>query len=66
LFSEWRITSSRGITAPHDDVASMFARAVGDEQVTIAELGIHDTMMAVQAALDQLTQARIGGAGKET
>jgi len=66
LFSEWRVTSARGITAPHDDVAAMFARAVSGEQVTVAELGIRDTTVAAQAALDQLAQARVGAAGKET
>ena len=66
LFTEWRTTSARGITAPHADVAAMFARAVGGQQVTIAELGIGDTMVGVQAALDELAQARVGAAGKET
>lgn len=66
LFIEWRTTSARGITASHDDVAAMFARAVSGEQVTIAELGIHDTMVGAQTALDEFAQARVGAAGKET
>ena len=44
----------------------MFARAVGSEQVTIAELGIEDTMAAVQVALDELAQARASATGKRT
>ena len=66
LFSEWRTTSARGIMAPHDDVTAMFGRAVGGEQVTVAELGIHDTVVAVQATLEELAQARVGAAGTET
>jgi DNA repair protein SbcD/Mre11 len=44
LFTEWRNTAAYGITAPHSDVAAMFARAIGSEQVTVAELGIQDAM----------------------
>jgi exonuclease SbcD len=65
LFNEWRTTAAYGITAPHDDVAAMFARAVSGEQTTAADLGIHDTMSAAQAELDELAQARASTVGKE-
>ena len=65
LFNEWRTAAAHGITAPHDDVAAMFARAVSGEQTTPADLGIHDTMSAVQAGLDLLAQARASTSGKE-
>lgn len=66
LFTEWRTTAAHGITAPHDAVAAMFDRAIGGEQATTADLGIHDTVAASQAALGGLAQARIGPAEKET
>jgi exonuclease SbcD len=65
LFTEWRTTAARGITAPHDAVAAMFDRAVSGEQATTAELGIHDTVAAAQAALGELAEARAGTARKE-
>jgi DNA repair protein SbcD/Mre11 len=65
LFAEWRNTAAYGITAPHDDVAAMFARAIGSEQVSMAELGIQDVMSAAQGALRQLTAARLDGAGRD-
>lgn len=64
LFTEWRTTAAHGITAPHDVVVAMFARAVEGEHATIAELGIHETMTAADAALTELTQARAATAGK--
>jgi DNA repair protein SbcD/Mre11 len=65
LFNEWRITAAHGISAPHDAVAAMFGRAVSSDQVTAADLRIHDMMTAAQAALDDLADARVGVAGKE-
>ena len=64
LFTEWRATAAHGITAPHDQVAAMFARAAG-EQPTLADLRIHDTTVAAQTALDELAQARAGTAEQE-
>lgn len=66
LFNEWRATAAHGIAAPHDDVAAMFARAVSGEEAAPADLGVHDTMLAAQAELDELAQARASTTGKET
>ncbi len=65
LFAEWRATVAYGITAPHNDVAAMFARSLGGEQTTVAELGIRDVMTSADAALTELVQARAGTARKE-
>jgi DNA repair protein SbcD/Mre11 len=65
LFAEWRNTATYGITASHDDVADMFARAIGGEQVTVAELGIQDIMTAAREALGELAAARNGGTGRD-
>jgi hypothetical protein len=65
LFAEWRTTAAYGITAPHDDVAAMFARSLGGEQATVAELGISDVMTSADAALAELVRARPGTGRKE-
>jgi DNA repair protein SbcD/Mre11 len=65
LFAEWRNTAAYGITAPHDDVADMFARAIGGEEATVAELGIEDAMMAARKALGDLAAARNGITGRD-
>lgn len=66
LFAEWRSTAAYGITAPHDEVAAMFARALGSEQATIADLGVQDTMTAARDALSELAAARLDGRERDT
>lgn len=66
LFAEWRNTAAYGVTAPHADVADMFARAIGGEQqVMNAELGIQDTLTEAREALRELSAARGGAAGRD-
>jgi DNA repair protein SbcD/Mre11 len=64
LFADWRNTAAHGITAPHDDVAAMFARAISGEAQP-GELGFQDTMTAARAALGELAAARAGDTGRD-
>lgn len=66
LFNEWRNTAAYGITAPHDDVAAVFARAIDGEHTSPSELGIQRAIATAETALDELAQARLGTTGGET
>lgn len=63
LFTEWR-TAAHGITAPHDDVVAMFSRTIDGEHTT-AGLGVHQTAVAAQTALNDFAHAR-ATAGEES
>jgi DNA repair protein SbcD/Mre11 len=66
LFLEWRNTPAARVTAPHQDVAAMFARAISGEKPTVADLGLDDVMVTAKAALDELANARDGAEGRDS
>lgn len=63
LFMEWRTTAAYRVTAPHEAVAEMFARAINSDQATAADLGVDEVMSAGRDALEQFAKARNDAAG---
>lgn len=64
LFTEWRTTAARGITAPHDTVARLFARALGGVgQETRPDFGLTPLASSAQEILDRLASDRNSGRG---
>jgi hypothetical protein len=58
LFMEWRTSTASRITAPHDEVAAMFARAIGDVPANGTDLGFDDIAARARTALEELTETR--------
>ena len=64
LFMEWRTTSARGITAPHDTVATLFAQALGGVgQETRPDFGLTPLASSAQEILDRLASDRNSSGG---
>ena len=64
LFVEWRTTSARGITAPHDTVATLFAQALGGVgQETRPDFGLTPLASGAQEVLDRLASDRSSSGG---
>ena len=64
LFMEWRTTSARGITAPHDTVATLFAQALGGVgQETKPDFGLTPLASSAQEILDRLASGRNSSRG---
>ena len=55
LFLEWRTTAARGVKAPHDAVAALFAEALGTAgQDAAADFGLTPLALRAQQTLDRL------------
>ena len=64
LFVEWRTTSARGITAPHDTVATLFAQALGGVgQERRPDFGLTPLASGAQEVLDRLASDRSSSGG---
>ena len=64
LFMEWRATSARRITAPHDTVATLFAQALGGVgQETRPGFGLTPLASSAKEILDRLASDRSSSGG---
>ena len=62
LFVEWRTSAARGIKAPHEAVAALFAQALGSAgQDAAADFGLTPLASSSQDTLDRLAAKRNSG-----
>ena len=61
LFLEWRTTAARGVKAPHEAVAALFAEALGTAgQEAAPDFGLTPLALRAQQTLDRLAAGRNG------